>query len=129
LTPPRLYEDAIDHDPTARIVSSGALAISSGDKTGRSPADKHQIKVRIICSRAYHALFMHNMLIRIPRHKLDAFGDPDFTIMNVPVCRRRFSCRGGPGTTSLHTIKQPASSQIASCKTSQNTMAMLLGKC
>ena len=25
---------------------------------------KHQIKVRIICLNAYHALFMHNMLIR-----------------------------------------------------------------
>ena len=25
---------------------------------------QHQIKVRIICARPYHALFMHNMLIR-----------------------------------------------------------------
>ncbi len=138
LTPARLYEDAIRDDPTAAIVSSGALAIKSGEKTGRSPADKrvvehpdsrediwwgkinieldhdtylvnreraidylntrkhlyvvdgyagwdpdHQIRVRIICSRAYHALFMHNMLIRIPDDELDDFGEPDYTIINA----------------------------------------------
>ena len=26
--------------------------------------EKQRIKVRIVCARAYHALFMHNMLIR-----------------------------------------------------------------
>ena len=25
---------------------------------------KYQLKIRVICARAYHALFMHNMLIR-----------------------------------------------------------------
>ncbi len=137
-TPARLYEDAIRFDPTSAIVSCGALAITSGEKTGRSPADKrlvehpdsrdriwwgkinikldhhtylvnreraidylntcqrlyvvdgyagwdphHRIKVRIICSRAYHALFMHNMLMRVPADELDSFGEPDYTIINA----------------------------------------------
>src|SRR5690606_16678892 len=136
--PAKIYEDALRYDRTAAIVSSGALAISSGEKTGRSPADKrvvdhpessgdiwwgrinvkldhhtflvnreraidylntrerlyvvdgyagwdprYRLKVRIICSRAYHALFMHNMLIRVPEEKLDDFGEPDFTIFNA----------------------------------------------
>ena len=136
--PSKLYEDAVCYDPTAAIVSSGALAITSGEKTGRSPADKrvvehpdssddiwwgrinikldhhtflvnrerafdylntrerlyvvdgyagwdpdHRIKVRIVCSRAYHALFMHNMLMRVPEAELDDFGEPDYTIYNA----------------------------------------------
>ncbi|MEX1055344.1 MAG: phosphoenolpyruvate carboxykinase (ATP), partial [Rhodothermales bacterium] len=136
LAPAVLYEEAIRHDPTAAILSNGAIAISSGTKTGRSPADKrivenpesasdiwwgrinvkldhhtylvnreraldylntreclyvvdgyagwdpdHRLKVRVICSRAYHALFMHNMLIR--PNELDDFGEPDYTIINA----------------------------------------------
>ncbi|MEX1365499.1 MAG: phosphoenolpyruvate carboxykinase (ATP) [Nannocystaceae bacterium] len=44
---------------------------------------EHRIKVRIICSRAYHALFMNNMLIRPTREELEDFGDPDYTIINA----------------------------------------------
>ena len=138
LSPARLYEEALCHDYSAALTSSGALAICSGEKTGRSPADKrvveheessddiwwgrvnmkldhhtfmvnreraidylntrdrlyvvdgfagwdpdHRLKVRIICSRAYHALFMHNMLMRIPQSDLDTFGEPDFSIINA----------------------------------------------
>ncbi len=42
-----------------------------------------QIKVRIICSRAYHALFMHNMLIRPTAKQLEEFGEPDYVIFNA----------------------------------------------
>ena len=107
--PARLYQDAVMYDE-AQITSSGGLATTSGEKTGRSPGDKRvvdqesvhddvwwgdvnialsdssydavrqravdfldeadhlyvldafagwdpgtQIKVRIVCSRAYHA--------------------------------------------------------------------------
>ena len=117
-SPARLYEDAVTREHAA-IMASGAIAICSGAKTGRSPNDKHvvrapaseadvwwgpvnhpiddhtfllnrqraidylntrdqiyvcdgyagwdpacRLKVRVLCSRAYHALFMHNMLIR-----------------------------------------------------------------
>ena len=137
-SPARLYEEAIHHDETAAIVSSGALALNSGEKTGRSPGDKrivrhpdseddiwwgpvnfevdehtfqvnrertidylntrerlyvmdgyagwdprHQIKVRVICERAYHALFMHNMLIRPSAEELEEFGEPDYVIFNA----------------------------------------------
>lgn len=137
-SPALLYEEAILHDATAAIVSSGALALRSGEKRGRSPKDKrivrhqdsendvwwgpvnfdvdehtfqvnrertidylntrdrlyvmdgyagwdprYQIKVRIICERAYHALFMHNMLIRPSQEELTEFGEPDYVIFNA----------------------------------------------
>ena len=44
---------------------------------------KYRIKVRVICSRPYHALFMHNMLIRPTREELAEFGKPDFVIYNA----------------------------------------------
>lgn len=135
--PARLYQEAIQFDG-ASISSSGAIAVTSGSKTGRCPNDKrvvdqasihedvwwgeinipisdssfeqlknlavnfldscerlyvldgyagwdleNRIKVRIICSRAYHALFMHNMLIRPAEAELADFGDPDYTIFNA----------------------------------------------
>lgn len=43
---------------------------------------KYRIKVRVICSRAYHALFMNNMLIRPTKEELKSFGEPDYTIIN-----------------------------------------------
>jgi len=133
----RLYEDAVSRE-RAGIVSSGAIAIRSGAKTGRSPKDKHvvqhpasedavwwgavnhpisehtfllnrqraidylntrdqiyvcdgfagwdsacRVKVRVICSRAYHALFMQNMLIRPTLDELERFGSPDYVIYNA----------------------------------------------
>ena len=42
----------------------------------------HRIKVRIICARAYHALFMHNMLIRPTAEELESFGEPDYVVIN-----------------------------------------------
>uniref|UniRef100_A0A7S2QTA1 phosphoenolpyruvate carboxykinase (ATP) n=1 Tax=Chlamydomonas chlamydogama TaxID=225041 RepID=A0A7S2QTA1_9CHLO len=43
-------------------------------------------KIRIVCSRPYHALFMHNMLIRPTDEELAAFGEPDFVIYNAGAC-------------------------------------------
>jgi len=42
-----------------------------------------QIKVRIICTRPYHALFMWNMLIRPSDAQLKNFGEPDYVIFNA----------------------------------------------
>jgi len=42
-----------------------------------------RVKVRVVCGRAYHALFMHNMLIRPTEDELAHFGEPDFTIFNA----------------------------------------------
>jgi phosphoenolpyruvate carboxykinase (ATP) len=44
---------------------------------------KYRIKIRVICSRPYHALFMHTMLIRPGQEELAAFEKPDFTIYNA----------------------------------------------
>ena len=44
---------------------------------------QYRLKIRVICSRAYHALFMHNMLIRPSEAELAQFGMPDFTIYNA----------------------------------------------
>jgi len=44
---------------------------------------EYRIKVRIICSRAYHALFMNNMLIRPTAEELADFGEPDYVIYNA----------------------------------------------
>jgi phosphoenolpyruvate carboxykinase (ATP) len=44
---------------------------------------KYRIKVRIICARAYHALFMWDMLIRPTAEELADFGTPDYTIINA----------------------------------------------
>ncbi|MCB9079683.1 MAG: phosphoenolpyruvate carboxykinase (ATP) [Anaerolineaceae bacterium] len=43
---------------------------------------KERIKVRIICTRPYHALFMWNMLIRPSDEELAAFGEPDYVVFN-----------------------------------------------
>jgi len=48
---------------------------------GWDPA--HQLKVRVIAESAYHALFMHNMLIRPAEDQLHDFGEPDFVIINA----------------------------------------------
>jgi phosphoenolpyruvate carboxykinase (ATP) len=137
-TPAELYEDAIRHEPESRIAANGALVAYSGEKTGRSPMDKHlvrhadsegdiwwgpvnfpiepelfrlnrerardhlnladhvycvdgfagwdpeyRIRVRVLCSRAYHALFMHDMLIRPSQEELASFGKPDYVIYNA----------------------------------------------
>jgi len=45
--------------------------------------ETHRAKVRVICTRPYHALFMHNMLIRPTRDELQDFGAPHVVIFNA----------------------------------------------
>ncbi|MDR9365584.1 MAG: phosphoenolpyruvate carboxykinase (ATP) [Balneolaceae bacterium] len=42
-SPSRFYEEAIKHDPGSAITNKGALVVRSGERTGRSPADKRVI--------------------------------------------------------------------------------------
>lgn len=66
---------------------------------GHDPA--HRIKVRVVCARAYHALFMRNMLIRPTEEELEQFGHPDFTIFNAG----QFPCnRYTTGMTSTTSV-------------------------
>ncbi|MBT9584184.1 phosphoenolpyruvate carboxykinase (ATP) [bacterium] len=138
LPPATLYEEALKYEKGTVIASSGALAVQSGRKTGRSPSDKrivdhpdssgdiwwgnvniklpprifdinferandyldtldrvyvvdgfagwdpkHRLKIRVVCARAYHALFMWNMLIRPTAEELENYGEPDYVILNA----------------------------------------------
>ncbi len=44
---------------------------------------EYRVKIRVICARPYHALFMHNMLIRPTWEELEHFGQPDAVIFNA----------------------------------------------
>ncbi len=44
---------------------------------------RYRIKVRVICERPYHALFMRTMLIRPSEEELAAFGEPEWVIYNA----------------------------------------------
>jgi len=137
--PALLYEHAMQNEKGSRIVSSGALSVSSGVRTGRSPSDKrfvdepgstndiwwgpvnvkltaksfytnreravdylnsqerlyvvdawagwdkeYRMPVRIITSRAYHALFMQNMLVPAKPEELDEFlKKKPFVVLNA----------------------------------------------
>jgi phosphoenolpyruvate carboxykinase (ATP) len=62
---------------------------------------KYRIKVRIICQTAYHALFMHNMLIRPTPGQLAEFGDPDYVIFNAGAFPANPLTSGMSSTTSV----------------------------
>jgi phosphoenolpyruvate carboxykinase (ATP) len=62
---------------------------------------KYQIKTRIICCRPYHALFMHNMLIRPTPEQLADFGEPDYVIYNAGATDADTSVEGVETKTSV----------------------------
>ena len=62
---------------------------------------KHQLKIRVICGRAYHALFMHNMLIRPTTEQLASFGEPDYVIYNAGGFPANRHTAGMTSTTSV----------------------------
>ncbi len=62
---------------------------------------QHQIKVRIICSRPYHALFMNNMLIRPTGQQLESFGEPDYVVYNAGKASADISVDGVDTPTSV----------------------------
>jgi len=154
-----LYEQALQHEAGSAIVSSGALAVKSGAKTGRSPLDKrvveeessvddvwwgkvnmkldynsfltnreraidylntrkrlyvvdgyggwdeaYRVPVRVITSRAYHALFMQNMLVPPQEHELVNFEkgrEKPFIIYNAGVFPANRQTQGMTSSTSI----------------------------
>src|SRR5512136_2698416 len=62
---------------------------------------KYRIKVRVICSRPYHALFMHTMLIRPTPEELAVFATPDFVIYNAGAFPANRLTTGMGSTTSI----------------------------
>lgn len=63
---------------------------------------RHRLKVRIICERAYHALFMHNMLIRPTPEELQDFGEPDFVVFNAGRFPANIHTEGMTSKTSIN---------------------------
>jgi phosphoenolpyruvate carboxykinase (ATP) len=62
---------------------------------------KYRLKIRVICARAYHALFMHNMLIRPTAEELADFGEPDYVIYNSGQFPANRYTTGMTSTTSI----------------------------
>eukprot|EP00742_Colponemidia_sp_Colp-10_P011920 GILJ01013314.1.p1 GENE.GILJ01013314.1~~GILJ01013314.1.p1 ORF type:complete len:527 (+),score=102.71 GILJ01013314.1:14-1594(+) len=62
---------------------------------------RYQIKVRVITTRPYHALFMRNMLICPKPEQLATFGEPDYTIYNAGECWADPSVEGVTSKTSI----------------------------
>ncbi len=60
-----------------------------------------RIKVRVITSRAYHALFMLNMLIRPTAEELEHFGEPDYIIYNAGEKKADVHVEGVESITSV----------------------------
>ncbi len=78
-----------------------------------------RIKVRVVCARAYHALFMYNMMIRPTEQELAEFGTPDFTIFNAgafPV--NRYTSYMSSSTSVDVNLRCPASPHACACITS-----------
>lgn len=63
---------------------------------------KYRIKIRVICARAYHALFINNMLIRPTQDELENFGEPDFIIFNAGQCPCNRYTDGMSSSTSVN---------------------------
>lgn len=62
---------------------------------------KYRKKIRVVASRAYHILFMRNMLIRPTEEELEDFGTPDFTIFNAGEFPANRYTTGMTSTTSV----------------------------
>src|SRR5262245_50087484 len=66
---------------------------------GWDPA--YRLKIRVICSRPYHALFMRTMLIRPTAAELASFATPDVTIYNAGAFPANRLTVGMGSTTSI----------------------------
>ena len=60
-----------------------------------------RLRIRVICSRPYHALFMRNMLIRPTQEELECFGNPDYVIFNAGAFPANRLTQGMSSTTSV----------------------------
>jgi len=153
-----LYELALKNEEGSHITSTGALSVTSGKKTGRSPKDKrtvdepsssadiwwgkvnikldensfminreravdylntqkrlfivdgfagwdedYRLPIRVITTRAYHSLYMQNMLVKPEPDELEQFENP-FIIYNAGCfpANRRTQGMTSPTSVCLH---------------------------
>ena len=79
---------------------------------------KFQLKIRVMCARAYHALFMHNMLIRPTAGRSSTtFGEPDYVIYNAGGFPANRHTAGMTSTTSIDLSFGAASSSSSAPST------------
>jgi phosphoenolpyruvate carboxykinase (ATP) len=97
----RLDENSflINHERAVDYLNTRPMLFVVDGFAGWDPVSR--IRVRVIASRAYHALFMHNMLIRPTKEELASFGEPDYTIINAGTF---FANRHTAGMTSKTSI-------------------------
>ena len=62
---------------------------------------KYRQKIRVVCCRAYHALFMLNMLVRPTPEELLNFGKPDYVIFNAGQFPANMNAEGIASPTSV----------------------------
>jgi phosphoenolpyruvate carboxykinase (ATP) len=62
---------------------------------------RYRLKIRVICSRPYHALFMHTMLIRPTAAELADYGEPEFVIYNAGAFPANAHTAGMTSKTSI----------------------------
>lgn len=60
---------------------------------------RYQLKVRIVTTRPYHAMFISNMLILPTPEQLTTFGEPDYVIYNAGEAKAK-DWKSIPGLTS-----------------------------
>ncbi|MCP1676122.1 phosphoenolpyruvate carboxykinase (ATP) [Natronocella acetinitrilica] len=90
--------DALRAQALAHLGAQPRLFVIDGF-AGWDPA--HRVRIRIICERAYHALFMRNMLIRPTEDELAEFGTPDYVIYNAGRASADDSIDGVDSQTSV----------------------------
>jgi phosphoenolpyruvate carboxykinase (ATP) len=62
---------------------------------------QYRLKIRVICSRPYHALFMHTMLIRPTPAELAEYSKPEFVIYNAGAFPANAHTAGMTSKTSI----------------------------
>ena len=65
---------------------------------GADPA--HRVRVRLVTTFAWSALFARNMFIRPPAHELDAF-EPDYVILHAPLFQTDPAIDGTRSSTTI----------------------------
>ena len=77
-TPAILYEEALKNEEGSFLTDTGALAVSSGQKTGRSPADK-----RIVYDESLDAIWWGKVNIKLPDHSFDLLKERAVDYLNT----------------------------------------------
>ena len=82
-------------------ITSARVRWSTSSTASRVGTPRTASRCGSLCSRAYHALFMQNLLIRPTDRELEDFGEPDFVIYNAGDQRADRRIPGVSSSTSV----------------------------